>query len=242
MADKKQFSVRLPIDTAEKVEQYAEEKGIARADALRRAIDAYFVHGGDLAVEVEDEGDRGRGGVFSRVMPSLAAVLLAFALVLPAARLPGARFSLVSGVLATAAVSVGFDDQLDDTIATLSEAIQDMETYHLGAVRRYPLAALRANHPIQNPTTLVERIGRWDLYTPILFAVGVVLGVPLAIGFEAIGLERLVGLLGTGLTLLYVSVVYYLFGFVLGMTFFAKVAQKAVASERTAADEEVADV
>jgi predicted transcriptional regulator len=55
MADKKQFSVRLPPDTAKRVEDYAENNEIARADALRRAIEDYFI-ATDGAV-TEDEFD-----------------------------------------------------------------------------------------------------------------------------------------------------------------------------------------
>jgi hypothetical protein len=229
MGDKKTFSVRLPLDTAEEIEQYAEERDISRADALRRAIDAYFVQG-DPDTVGGDGGGQESTGAFARLMPMLSAVLLGSGLVLLVTELRGAGVVFSSGVLALAAVAVGFDDQIDKTSATVSQSISEMQSYHPGAVYRYPLAALRGGHPIQEPATIVERVGRWDLYTPILFLGGSVLGLPLVIAIQYLGLEGVVGVFGSGATLLYVSFVYLLFGGVLGMTILSKAAQKALAT------------
>lgn len=52
--EKQQFSVRLPPDAAEEVEEYAEKHGISKADALRRAVDDYFVRAAPDGGEVMD--------------------------------------------------------------------------------------------------------------------------------------------------------------------------------------------
>jgi predicted DNA-binding protein len=53
MADKEVKSVRLPADTAARVSQYAEERGISESDALRRLVEQ-----GLTGVEVEEIEER----------------------------------------------------------------------------------------------------------------------------------------------------------------------------------------
>lgn len=59
MSRKPLLSARVPEDKAEKVEQFAEERGISKSDAMRRLIDA-----GLEEAEGDDGADRSAAGRF----------------------------------------------------------------------------------------------------------------------------------------------------------------------------------
>lgn len=228
MGDKKQFSVRLPTDTAEEVEEYAEEYDMSRADALRRAVVEFFV-----------EDDSG-GGSQPTTRPSsvewflaiLAAVLLGGGILLTVDGTTGgfATFTLGSTLFVS-------HRKLASVGAAVKAGIQDLENVQPGAVR-YLYACILADHPVSwEPRTRVERVARWDLYGIAGMLLAGVLAGAIALPVEIFGAETVIDAVGFNVTLAVLTLfVGLLWASIIGMIA-ASIAQITVAT----ADDELPD-
>jgi hypothetical protein len=221
MADKKQFGVRLPSDSAEAVEEYVEERDITQADALRRAIDEFFV-----------EDDSG-GGSQSTAIPSsvewflaiLAAVLVGGGILLTADGTTGgfATFTLGSTLFVS-------HRKLASVGSAVKAGIQDLENVQPGAVR-YLYACILADHPVSwEPRTRVERVARWDLYGIVGMLLAGVLAGLIALPVEIFGAETVIDAVGFNVTLAFLTLfVGLLWASMIGMIA-ASIAQITVAT------------
>jgi len=177
MGDRKAFAVRLPPDSAEAVEGYVEEHDVSKTDALRRAIDEYFVESG---------GEGGAPGVArqsagGRVLPTVTTALLAAGLIGLVLGELVAGIPLALGIALTVGEWVGIDARVSDFFRTARAAIEDMADPRPWAVARYVWASLKGDHPApRDPSTTVERLAWVDLYGVLLFGVVGVLVAPFA--------------------------------------------------------------
>jgi hypothetical protein len=113
MAKKQQFSVRLPSDTAEALEEYAEENELSNADALRRACEDFYLGddedsaGSDQLSRLEQELERRERQSFLRELSVVAGLVYLAALVV--VDLPSS-FAVVAlgGLVLAVLVHVGY--------------------------------------------------------------------------------------------------------------------------------------
>lgn len=221
MGDKKQFGVRLPQDSAEAVEEYTETNDVSQADAMRRAIDAYFVED-----TPSDTGrDTGGDSALERGLATLAAVLLGGGIVLAADGSSGVLVLLLGLSLAVA------HGTIVRTVRTTSAAVRELENPRKPGALRYIWSAMKGDtHAPRNPSGIVERAAWLDLYGIVLiFATGVAM-IPLAAGVFLSGAGVVVGAVGANLVLWYLGGLSVSLSVATLMIAVATVAQIAVGS------------
>jgi hypothetical protein len=200
MGGKKQFGVRLPEDSAEAVEEYVENRDVSQADALRRAIDEYFVEG---EPGVSRHGSGGVRAALEQSVPVLAAVLLGAGIVLMVSGVGSG-----GGILATiGGTLLLIQHKLAAAADTALGALRELDNPRGVGALRYLYAAYVGDHPApRNPSGVVERAAWLDLPGLVGYAIGSAGMVLLAVPVQLFGAEPVISSATPGVLFGYIFV------------------------------------
>lgn len=235
MAGNKSVGTRLSEDVVEEIDDFADERGLSRSEALRRAAEAYFIDGG--RAEDDSTGDETireqlRVTFFERLLPIVVAALVAATVVLLAiGGLEGDVGPLLgsASVVGVLGIGAGADRRLDASATTTREAIAELENPTPSAIRKWVWARLRGDHPAPlEPRTFVERLAVVDLYGVLLLWTTILGMIPAGIGVWAWGPEAVVEAAGVPAVLVYFYLITLGFAVASVCMFVGAVAQVAI--------------
>ena len=214
MAENKSVGTRLSEDVVEEIDEFADERGLSRSEALRRAAEAYFIDGGeqkDDSNDTETIREQLRVTFFERLLPIVVAAIVAATIVLLAiGGLEAGVGSLLgsASVVGVLGIGVGADRRLDQSATTAREAVAELQNPTLSTASKWVWARLRGDHPAPlEPRTLVERLAVVDLYGLLLLWATVLAMIPAGIGVLLWGSEAVVVGVGASAILVYFYVV-----------------------------------
>ena len=203
MAENKSVGTRLSEDVVEEIDEFADERGLSRSEALRRAAEAYFIDGGeqkDDSNATETIREQLRVTFFERLLPIVVAALVAATIVLlTIGALEGGVGPLLgsASVVGVLGIGVGADRRLDQSATTAREAVAELQNPTLSTASKWVWARLRGDHPAPiKPTGLVERLAVLDLYGVLLLWGTVLAMIPAGIGVWVWGADMVVGVVG----------------------------------------------
>lgn len=223
--NKTTFSFRVDNDTAEAVEEYVEERGINRTDALRRATEEYI--GKREAYEPSDSSGGGVSSItiFGIVSMAIAPTLLA------------TGYTVLGGFAAFVAATylvlwaTAYDVVLERRVGAIRDELGERGGLWSGFFR-----LMREDHPVDDPRSPIERAARFDTYAYALAVAGLLALLPLAALARLGYLEPFLSLIGTpgriGILILIIGVAYG-FAFLMGVS---AIALLAIATSRSDAD------
>lgn len=233
--NKTTFSFRVDNDTAEAVEEYVEERGINRTDALRRATEEYIGKR-----EAYEPSDSGGGRVPSLTIFGIVAMAIAPTLLV-------GGYTVLGGVATFLAATflVLWATAYDVVLERRVGAIRD-ELGERGGLWSGFFHLMSKDHPVDDPRSPIERAARFDIYAVAFALVGLIVLLPLATLGWAGYLEPFLSYIGAagafGIAL-FIAVVAYGFVFLMGVSAIALLAIATTREDRPApADDESADV
>lgn len=235
MAGNKSVGTRLSEDVVEEIDDFADERGLSRSEALRRAAEAHFIDGGkaeDDSTDDETTREQLRVTFFERLLPIVVASLVAATVVLLAiGALEGGVGPLLGSASAVGVLGIGAgaDRRLDASATTAREAVAELENPTASSVRKWVWARLRGDHPAPlEPRTLVERLAVVDLYGVLLLWATILGMIPAGIGVWAWGPEAVVEAVGSPAILVYFYLVTFGFAVASVCMLVGAVAQVAI--------------
>jgi len=167
-ADKKALSAKVTIDTDERVEALAEDRGARKSDVIRRALAEYLE---------QEEGDEDTSPSRS---PSPLALLGVVALAI-APTLLATGYTLVGGVAGVVAATyavlwvTAYDTLVEERLGTARDELREV-----GGVVGFFRAVIYETRVVDDPETPVERLTYADVGGIVALTAATLLGLPLA--------------------------------------------------------------
>jgi hypothetical protein len=198
MTELEAVNARVPKRVKDAIVSEAEERGVSQSTVVREYMEGVY--------SGEDEDDAAPTAGATVIPATIAATLVVGLSFLAAGDTavggPLATVSAFAGLNWFLATLTGWDTRARELLGELRDGYAEIGGFR--GFFRALWANHKDNHPVENPTTPVERAARLDLYFPVLFVEFIAfLGVAVAV--VELGLLPLIG--PTGAAVLLVAVV-----------------------------------